>query len=298
MMPSAAGRTSFGVALSTTAQYARVVARPAFMVSSVMVGHCIAFPFIVMTSSSKWMGLARRRERTRAPPHRTALTVSDATASCPSPVRRRMRDRDSTGTRVRAPRGSSSPCRLDHLFAQRRHAQTGQEEQVLRGEVGLHSCRHGVHQRVALEPLVAGQGLNRPEEPLDVLPLPVEQGVADRRLAVTHVELSVARELALRALEVGEPGLVEAIRQIGVHAAVDQVAGEDARRALALEHPPAVVRRLAWTGVDDAKDCAPDADPLTIPDRPIGELPYRGPLLPEHGAQDDFLFGVVATDHP
>ena len=113
---------------------------------------------------------------------------------------------------------------------------------------------------------------------------------------MAHEQLGVGWQLALRPREVVQPLIAEAIREIGVHVVVDEVAGKDARPCVRLEHPPTVVWRLTGAHIDDAEGRAANADAVAVLDPVRGERPGGRPFVPEHRPQDPLLVGVVSPD--
>ena len=77
-----------------------------------------------------------------------------------------------------------------------------------------------------MKTLALDSRLENVHETLDVIRLPVENRVAGDGLPMSHEQHHVGGQLAFRAFEIGQPLVIKAVTEEGVHVAVHQVADE------------------------------------------------------------------------
>src|SRR5262249_30878188 len=103
---------------------------------------------------------------------------------------------------------------------------------------------------------------------------------------MAHEELGVRGQIARRLFEVYQPAVVKAVRQEGVHVAVDQIADEHPWSPVRLESPQTVVWRLARSQIGHREHRVTDSHSFATLDQATRKGAGRRPLVPKHGAEN------------
>ena len=114
---------------------------------------------------------------------------------------------------------------------------------------------------------------------------------------MSHQQHRVGGQLAFGAFEIGQPAVVKAVTEEGVHVAVHQVADERLWRAVRFKSPQTVVWRFARPQIGHREDRITDSDALAPPDDLIRKRSSGRPFVPKHGPENLLLRVVVTANH-
>jgi hypothetical protein len=110
---------------------------------------------------------------------------------------------------------------------------------------------------------------------------------------VADVERHVVGEARLESLQGLQPFTPSPVREVGVHAVVDDVAGE---HGFGVQPPQGVDVRLPWSQLLSGEGDAADVDLVPVVHELVGKGPRGRPLGAHHRADDGVLHIVVPAD--